>query len=90
MPYSYSTHFSEQISYKILFISSYGLKDMNLASFAQNLKFLENREYAETILTEKQLAKEDDNRTGAADEWDRPNRKQSQMVRVLPLIEFEP
>jgi hypothetical protein len=63
---------------------------MNLASFAQNLKFLENREYAETILTEKQLAKEDDNRTGAADEWDRSNRKQSKKVRVLPLIEFEP
>jgi hypothetical protein len=34
MAYSNSMHFSDQLSYKILFISSYGLKDMNLASFA--------------------------------------------------------
>jgi hypothetical protein len=32
--YSYSTHFSDKISYKILFISRYDLKDMNLTSFA--------------------------------------------------------
>jgi hypothetical protein len=33
MLYSDSTHFSEQLSYKILFISSYGVKDINFASF---------------------------------------------------------
>jgi hypothetical protein len=33
MTYSNSTHFSEQLSYKILFISSYGLKDTNFARF---------------------------------------------------------
>jgi hypothetical protein len=31
MAYSDSSHFSDKISYKILFISSYGLKDMNFA-----------------------------------------------------------
>jgi hypothetical protein len=32
MAFSDSTHFSEQLSYKILFISSYSLKDKNFAS----------------------------------------------------------
>jgi hypothetical protein len=31
MAYLNSIHFSEKLSYKILFISSYGLKDMNFA-----------------------------------------------------------
>jgi hypothetical protein len=34
MAYSNSMHFSDKLSYKILFISSYGLKDMNLPRFA--------------------------------------------------------
>jgi hypothetical protein len=42
MAYSDSTHFSDTLSYKILFISSYGSKDMNLPRFNQILPFLEN------------------------------------------------
>jgi hypothetical protein len=53
MSYSDSTHFSDKISYKILFILSYRLKDMDLANFAQILEFLENGEDDETFLTEK-------------------------------------
>jgi hypothetical protein len=34
MTYSDSTHFSDKISYKILFISSYHLKDTDLTKFA--------------------------------------------------------
>jgi hypothetical protein len=34
-----STHFSDKLSYKILFISSYGLKDMNLAKFKHLQQF---------------------------------------------------
>jgi hypothetical protein len=34
MAYSDSMHFSDKLSYKILFILSYGLKDMSLARFA--------------------------------------------------------
>jgi hypothetical protein len=41
MTYSDSTHFSDKFSYKILFISSYGLKDMNLASFKHLQQFSE-------------------------------------------------
>jgi hypothetical protein len=37
--YSDSTHFSEQFSYKTLFISSYGSKDMNLPRFAYLQEF---------------------------------------------------
>jgi hypothetical protein len=33
MAYSNSMHFSDQLSYKILFISTYGLEDMILARF---------------------------------------------------------
>jgi hypothetical protein len=35
-----STHFSEQFSYKILFILSYGLKDTNYARFKYLQEFL--------------------------------------------------
>jgi hypothetical protein len=35
MAFSDSTHFSDKISYKILFISIYQSKDMNFARFAQ-------------------------------------------------------
>jgi hypothetical protein len=38
MLYSDSSHFSDKLSYKILFILSYGLKAMNLARFAQILE----------------------------------------------------
>jgi hypothetical protein len=43
MSYSGSSHFSEQFSYKTLFISSYGLEDMNLARIKQIQQFSENR-----------------------------------------------
>jgi hypothetical protein len=52
MVYSNSMHFSDPKTYKILFISIYGLKDMNLPRFAYLQEFLENREDAETFLTE--------------------------------------
>jgi hypothetical protein len=39
MPYSDSTHFSDKLSYKILFISSFGVKDMNLAISAHLQQF---------------------------------------------------
>jgi hypothetical protein len=43
MPYSDSSHFSDKLSYKILFISSYQSKDMNYATLEQILPFSENR-----------------------------------------------
>jgi hypothetical protein len=43
MPYSETTHFSDKNSYKILCVSSYGLKDMNLAKYEHFLKFWINR-----------------------------------------------
>jgi hypothetical protein len=39
MAYSDSTHFSDPKTYKILFIPSYGLKDINLAKFAYLQEF---------------------------------------------------
>jgi hypothetical protein len=39
MVYSNSMHFSDKLSYKILFISSYGSKDMNLLRFAYLQEF---------------------------------------------------
>jgi hypothetical protein len=39
MTFSDSAHFSEQLSYKILFISSYGPKDMNLTSLEHLQEF---------------------------------------------------
>jgi hypothetical protein len=39
MSYSYSSHFSDKFSYKILFISSFGVKDMNLAISAHLQQF---------------------------------------------------
>jgi hypothetical protein len=41
MTYSDSTHFSDKLSYKILFISSYHLKDMNYARFKYLQEFSE-------------------------------------------------
>jgi hypothetical protein len=43
MAFSDSTHFSDEISYKILFIPSYGLKDMNFARLEQILPFFRKR-----------------------------------------------
>jgi hypothetical protein len=43
MAYSESTYFSEQLSYKILFITSYGLKDINFASFKHLQQFSEKQ-----------------------------------------------
>jgi hypothetical protein len=43
MTYLDSTHFSDKFSYKILFISSYHLKDINFASFAYLREFLEKQ-----------------------------------------------
>jgi hypothetical protein len=45
MAYSDSTHFSDKLSYKILFISSYGSKDMNYARF-KYLQEKKNRNWA--------------------------------------------
>jgi hypothetical protein len=39
MAYLDSTHLSDKISYKILFISSYGLKDIDLTSFTYLQEF---------------------------------------------------
>jgi hypothetical protein len=52
MLYSDSTHFSEQFSYKTLFIPSYGLKDIVLASFKQLQQFSEKHIKGGTFLTE--------------------------------------
>jgi hypothetical protein len=41
MAYSDSTHFSEQLSYKTLFISSYQTKDMNFARYTHLQQFSE-------------------------------------------------
>jgi hypothetical protein len=51
MTYSGSSHFSDKISYKILFISSYRLKDMILTRFAYLQQFLEKKKTAAGFLT---------------------------------------
>jgi hypothetical protein len=56
MSYLDSTHFSEQLSYKILFIPSYGLKDMNFARYKHLQEFSENRYFVGTFLTEGNVA----------------------------------
>jgi hypothetical protein len=43
MAYSDSTHFCDKLSYKILFISSYGSIDINFARFNHFLPFSENQ-----------------------------------------------
>jgi hypothetical protein len=53
MAYSDSTQFSDKLSYKIFFILSYGLKDMNLTRFAYLQGFSENGGRVETFYTEK-------------------------------------
>jgi hypothetical protein len=44
MAYSNSMHFSDQLSYKILFISTYGLEDMILARFKYLQEFSEKKQ----------------------------------------------
>jgi hypothetical protein len=44
MAYSDSTHFSDKNSYKILFISSYRLKDINFASLTHLQEFFRKTE----------------------------------------------
>jgi hypothetical protein len=51
MSYSGSSHFSDKLSYKTLFISSYGLKDINFASLHTCRNFSKNRENGGTFLT---------------------------------------
>jgi hypothetical protein len=57
MAYSDSMHFSDKFSYKILFISSYGLKDINLARFKYLQEFSEkkNRNWAGEAATDRKL-----------------------------------
>jgi hypothetical protein len=43
MAYLDSMHFSDPKTYKILFVSSYGLKDMNLARFKYLQGFSEEK-----------------------------------------------
>jgi hypothetical protein len=54
MTYSDSTHFSNKISYKILFIPSYELKDRNFAKFDKLQVFSGNKNEAEIFLTERE------------------------------------
>jgi hypothetical protein len=49
MGQSGSMHFSNTNSYTILFISSYELKDMNLASFKHLQQFSEKQKIEETF-----------------------------------------
>jgi hypothetical protein len=46
MTYLDSSHFFDKLSYKILFISSYGLEDMFLAKFEHLQQFSEKAEKA--------------------------------------------
>jgi hypothetical protein len=69
MTYSDSTHFSDQISYKIHFISSYGLQNIIYARFKYLQQFPEkkNREICEIFLTQRKGASETDVRDPEAD-----------------------
>jgi hypothetical protein len=51
MAYSDSMHFSDKFSYKILFILSYRLKDMNYARFAQILQFPEKQKQKQELFS---------------------------------------
>jgi hypothetical protein len=57
MSYLNSTHFSDQNSYKIPFVSNYGLKDMLYTTYAH---FLEFRKTGKTFHTKAWLATEND------------------------------
>jgi hypothetical protein len=51
-----STHFSDWKTYKILYISSYGLKDMNYIRYRYLHQFSENRETASNTSHREKLA----------------------------------
>jgi hypothetical protein len=53
MAYSDSTHFSDKLSYKILFISSYSLEDVNFVRFKYLQQFSEKQIKRGTFLTER-------------------------------------
>jgi hypothetical protein len=52
MAYSDFTHFSDKLSYKTLFIPSYGLKVMNFAKYTHLQQFLDKQTKGRTFLTE--------------------------------------
>jgi hypothetical protein len=56
MTNSDSMHFSDKLSYNTLFISNYGLEDMNFARYKHLQEFSENRNFAGTFLTEEHIA----------------------------------
>jgi hypothetical protein len=64
MTYSDSTHFSDKLSYKIHFIPSYHLKDMNFGSFKLLQEFQKNREELRIFLTHTELAAKAERGTG--------------------------
>jgi hypothetical protein len=61
MTYSDSTHYSDQISYKIYFIPSYRLQNIIYARLKHFLQFLENRKW-KMFLTQAELAGESNRR----------------------------
>jgi hypothetical protein len=63
MSYSDSSHFSDKLSYKILFISSYGLKDMNFARF-KHLQNFQGKKTEKLKLGRTLLASETKGRAG--------------------------
>jgi hypothetical protein len=76
MAYSNSMHFSDKLSYKILFISSYGLKDTNFARWKYLQEFQKkNRNWAgpepewRRVVTDARLR-----RTAVGGSGLRPNR----------------
>jgi hypothetical protein len=60
-------HFSDPKTYKILFISSYGLEDINFASFKHLQQILENKKTAAGFLTQGNSAGVADRRDRGAD-----------------------
>jgi hypothetical protein len=77
MAYSDSTHFSEQLSYKILFILSYGFKDMILASVKHLQQFFRKAgKEGKQFLTDGEPARVADRRGRGADDRDLPVRSE--------------
>jgi hypothetical protein len=58
-----SVHFSDKFSYKILFILSYHLKDMEITRFKHFLPFSKNENRPGTFLTQRKLTGEADRGT---------------------------
>jgi hypothetical protein len=88
MSYSDSTHFSEQLSYKIRFIPSYGLKVMDLASLTPLQQFSENRENGGTFLTGGEPVWVADRGTGAELTGSGPLRWHSMCWRAEPTCQI--